>query len=74
MYSVTKIRRKKSYRANWLETAKADRSLLGLVCERCGSTDRVERHHIIHKANKGRDCPINLMLLCYYCHRRKHKR
>lgn len=77
MYGVTKLNRKTGkarYRSNWNATAKRDREILGLVCEKCGSNDRVERHHIIHKAKKGKDILLNLKLLCHSCHRREHKK
>ena len=75
MFSVTKLnpRRRKSYGSDWKKTAKRDREILGLKCEKCGSTDKVERHHILEKTrHKGADCPLNLKLLCRTCHRRHH--
>jgi 5-methylcytosine-specific restriction endonuclease McrA len=39
-------------------------------CERCGSTDRVETHHLVPVANGGQHDPaLNGAALCWKCHR-----
>lgn len=76
----TPKRKRREYRANWLETAKSDRQSLGLKCEKCGSTDKVQRHHIVSMNRDGRknrggggpDNLLNLMLLCENCHIVQH--
>jgi 5-methylcytosine-specific restriction endonuclease McrA len=72
-------RKHRDYRSNWLDTAKSDRQLLGLKCEKCGSTDRVQRHHIVslnrcskNRGGGGPDNLLNLQLLCYVCHTHAH--
>lgn len=73
-------RKKRTYRDNWLDTVKSDRESLGLKCEKCGSTDRVQRHHIISmnrdrgRGGGGADNLLNLMLLCYHCHLQAHRK
>ena len=38
-------------------------------CERCGSTSRVEAHHIVSVAAGGTHDPSNGRVLCWRCHR-----
>jgi len=40
-------------------------------CERCGSTDRLQRHHKDENPNNNR--PENIEFLCWDCHMRHHK-
>lgn len=44
-------------------------------CERCGSTEHLEAHHIIKWADypKGRIDPKNGQCLCHNCHTEEHK-
>lgn len=39
-------------------------------CTNCGSTHRLEVHHITPIAAGGRDQPVNLTTLCHDCHTR----
>jgi 5-methylcytosine-specific restriction endonuclease McrA len=78
----TPKRKRREYRDNWLATAKSDRQILGLKCEKCGSTHKVQRHHIVSMNRDGRkgrggggpDNLLNLMLLCETCHLLEHRR
>lgn len=42
-------------------------------CEMCGSTDRLELHHIKPIALGGTNRPENLQTLCHDCHMAVHK-
>lgn len=44
-------------------------------CEKCGSTERLEAHHIIKWADypKGRIDPENGMCLCHSCHTKEYE-
>jgi 5-methylcytosine-specific restriction endonuclease McrA len=80
----TPKRRKRTYRSDWLETSKSDRQILGMKCEKCGSTEKVQRHHIIslNRDRRGQraiggggpDNLLNIMLLCENCHTRQHRK
>lgn len=41
-------------------------------CQMCGSTDRLEVHHIMLRHCGGADHPYNLVVLCAACHDRIH--
>ncbi len=43
-----------------------------MPCIRCGSNTQIEKHHIIHKINGGRDTKDNLVELCRHCHKYQH--
>ena len=43
-----------------------------MSCARCGSDYRIEKHHIIHKINGGKDTEDNLVELCRHCHKYQH--
>lgn len=45
----------------------------GYCCAECGSTDRLEVHHIHHRSDGGTDDPENLITLCMKCHAEQHK-
>lgn len=45
----------------------------GYCCAECGRTDRLEVHHIHHRADGGTDDPDNLITLCMVCHAEQHK-
>jgi hypothetical protein len=42
------------------------------ACTRCGAVCNIEKHHIKHRANGGRDAPENLKDLCTACHDYQH--
>lgn len=44
----------------------------GDKCINCGSSDRVEFHHIVPVALGGTDTPSNIVPLCYICHKAAH--
>ena len=43
-----------------------------MKCSRCGSTENIEKHHIIHRVNGGSNDIDNLCELCTYCHDYQH--
>ena len=43
-------------------------------CQRCGSSTRLEVHHIIPAVAGGQDTPANLRAMCEACHDRLHGR
>lgn len=42
------------------------------ACVLCGSTERLQRHHIIPRPKGGTDTPRNQIALCRECHRKLH--
>lgn len=46
---------------------------LGGKCARCGSIEELEIDHVVALKDGGADDPSNLQVLCYRCHREKHK-
>lgn len=46
----------------------------GYQCQHCGKTARkLEAHHLIFRADGGKDTLINLLTLCERCHHQLHK-
>lgn len=45
-----------------------------MACELCGSTKKVEQHHIVPRWLGGSDAPTNIMPLCRKCHVELHKK
>jgi hypothetical protein len=45
----------------------------GYQCQRCGSSDRLQAHHIQHKAHGGTNTPHNGITLCETCHKALHE-
>jgi hypothetical protein len=45
----------------------------GYECQRCGSSERLQAHHIQHKAHGGSNTPQNGMTLCERCHQALHE-
>jgi len=43
-----------------------------MSCIRCGGDYKIEKHHIIHKINGGKDNPENMAELCRHCHKYQH--
>lgn len=41
-------------------------------CQQCGSTEKIEEHHIIWTSKGGEDTQENKIYLCYDCHKRLH--
>ncbi|ACX52878.1 HNH endonuclease [Ammonifex degensii KC4] len=42
------------------------------ACVLCGSTRRLQRHHLVPRSKGGTDTPENQVLLCAECHRELH--
>ncbi len=42
------------------------------TCKFCGSKVNLQAHHIVSKANGGRDVLSNLITVCKDCHAKKH--
>lgn len=43
------------------------------ICEKCGSTEDIQVHHIIPLSLDGTNDTSNLISLCYKCHKEEHK-
>lgn len=43
----------------------------GGKCQRCGSTERLEAHHLTY-VRLGREKPADLIVLCHACHQAEH--
>jgi 5-methylcytosine-specific restriction endonuclease McrA len=44
----------------------------GKICERCGSKDHIQVHHL-HYKNIFKEEPEDLLILCKDCHKAEHK-
>jgi 5-methylcytosine-specific restriction protein A len=62
---------KERYGKGW-EEVKAQVPLAGRSCERCGSTTKLERDHIVNISKGGRNSVSNVQILCERCHDIKH--
>lgn len=51
---------------------KARKSCLKHNCEGCGSFKTEDPHHFVRKSHRVIDLPINLIPLCFDCHRSIH--
>lgn len=71
-YGVTKIGRK-TYSPEFRELSRQVKTERGNACEKCGSTNGLEVHHIIPISKGGKDERKNLILLCSNCHDRRHR-
>ena len=45
----------------------------GFACRRCGSTERVEAHHVTPLAAGGANTLANGLTLCHACHAAEHR-
>lgn len=45
----------------------------GYACQRCGTGERLEVHHLTY-ARLGKERPADLMVLCHACHAAEHAR
>ena len=54
--------------AQWRELKEKIKAERGAKCERCGSLNHLDLHHIISRKDKGKDVEENLQLLCRSCH------
>lgn len=70
---VAKVRRtvKQAYTVDWDAISKAVIRRDG-GCTECGSTKKLNAHHIVPVSRGGRTVPFNLKTLCHICHSRKH--
>jgi 5-methylcytosine-specific restriction endonuclease McrA len=58
----------------WRRLSKAARDRDQGECALCGSTNRVQAHHRVHRKEGGPDTLENLVSLCARCHRAAHSR
>lgn len=70
--TVAKIQ-KHTYPPNWREICKEKIRSVGGKCQRCPNDTRLEVHHIIALSRGGTNHPLNLIVLCYTCHNKRHK-
>jgi 5-methylcytosine-specific restriction endonuclease McrA len=45
---------------------------VGGACQMCGSTDRIQVHHLNYD-NLGNEKPEDLLVVCRQCHRKVHQ-
>ena len=71
---VAKVRRTvaQAYTLNWDAISKAIIKRDGGRCKECGSTTRLNVHHILPVSRGGQTVSWNLKTLCHSCHSRKH--
>ena len=43
-------------------------------CVACNEKEDLQHHHLVTKAEGGRDEPTNLITLCFFCHLKLHGR
>lgn len=55
----------------WQRRRKRAIKRAGGKCQRCGSTERLEAHHLTY-ARLGREKPADLIVLCHACHQAEH--
>ena len=67
---TTRIRRVDPYSEDWNTIRKKVWEKCGGSCK-CGSTDRLEVHHIVRVSRGGRNNLSNLTLLCHDCHKKQ---
>lgn len=58
----------------WRKLSAAARARDQGECALCGSTNRVQAHHRVHRREGGEDTLDNLISLCARCHRHAHSR
>jgi group II intron reverse transcriptase/maturase len=46
--------------------------LVGYQCEKCGSTEQLNAHHIVPRKQGGKHTVGNLTILCATCHKQEH--
>lgn len=71
--AIKKCRRRRKVRKTNAEQRKKALERDGHKCVKCGSTERLEVHHIKHRAEGGTDELHNLVTLCAWCHAEEHK-
>lgn len=55
----------------WQRRRKRAIKRAGGKCQRCGSEQRLEVHHLTY-ARLGKEPPADLMVLCHACHQAEH--
>ncbi len=70
--TVAKIQ-KHTYPDDWRDLCKRKIAACRGVCQRCPSSERLEVHHIIPLSRGGSNLDLNLIVLCYKCHNKRHK-
>lgn len=70
---VSKIRRTKAvaYTSDWPSISSYVIKRDGNRCTECGSTVKLEVHHVIPVFRGGKTIPINLKTICNSCHCKK---
>ena len=58
---------------HWRRTAAEARVRAGQRCQRCGTAGRLDCHHVSYD-HLWREYPVDLMVLCRFCHQRVHRR
>ena len=58
-----------SYKALKIQVLERD----GWRCQDCGSAEGLQVHHLKPRSKLGHDAVENLISLCVYCHRGRHR-
>ncbi len=79
------LSRRRKFRCAWYEFSRALRgpttlsalvrrkaSLFGSRCQKCGSLENLQVHHMIRRSQQGDDAVANLLTLCAHCHMAEH--
>lgn len=64
---------KEAYGKDWKATSTETIKMGGKRCSDCGSSDRLQVHHIIPLSKGGTNHPFNLIVLCHNCHEKRHR-
>ena len=62
----------KPYGRRWRKLRKFCLNRDGGRCTRCGSTQKLEAHHVVPISAGGADVPSNVRILCLECHSQLH--
>lgn len=70
---VAKIQRH-DYPDNWRGLTRNKKQDAGNKCQKCGSSDRLDVHHILPLTRGGTNNTLNLIVLCHACHLKRHSK
>ena len=57
---------------NWTTNASMERLPLNAQCKRCGAQENLERHHMTHRTDGGKNNTSNITIYCHGCHIYNH--
>ena len=71
--SLNKTRENSRKRQGFNSISKKVISSRGSRCEKCGSDQNLEAHHLTRLMDGGTNEENNLIVLCHVCHRKEHE-